>query len=105
MRDLKPFDPQDIDETLTRVIAHGRFSYLMFVYVSARGAAPAFASISHVIKGPAVTVEDLAALSRLVAQTADGGEWFISFNTPWLLNRWEADEVRQRAVGARAKRD
>lgn len=105
MKNLKPFDPNDIDETLTRVITHGRATYLMFPYISALGITPKFNSISYVIKGPTATIADFAALSSSVKKIPEQGEWFISFNTPWLLSPQEAKDIRQRASTPRGKRD
>ena len=37
MENRKPFNPMDIDESLTRLIAHGGHTYLMFPYINAIG--------------------------------------------------------------------
>ncbi len=105
MNNLKPFDPNDIDETLTRVVTHGRSTYLMFPYINALGPAPRFNSISGVIAGPTATIADFAALSSLVKKTPETGEWFMSFNTPWLITPSEAEALRTRANAPRGKRD
>jgi hypothetical protein len=104
MENLKPFDPDDIDETLTRVVTHGRDTYLMFPYINVVDSVPKFNSISRVIAGSAATVEDFAALSALVRQAANRAEWFLSFNTPWLIAPSEAQSIRQRAPIPRGKR-
>jgi hypothetical protein len=85
MNTLKPFDPDEIDETLTRVVTHGRNTYLMFPYINAVDAEPKFNSISCVIDGPAATVNDFLALSASVKRAGENAKWLISFNTPWLL--------------------
>ena len=105
MKNLKPFDPNDIDETLTRVVTHGRSTYLLFPYINALGAAPKFNSVSCVIKGAAASMADFAALSSSVKKIPEQGEWFISFNTPWLLSPQAANDFRQRASTPRGKRD
>jgi hypothetical protein len=104
MENRKPFNPKDIDETLTRVVAHGGDIYLMFPYINAVGISPKFNSISHVIRGPTATKEDLLALSSLVMQAGEQAEWFISFNTPWLIRHAEAENIRQRASLPKPKR-
>lgn len=106
MQNLKPFDPKDIDETLTRVVTYGRSTYLLFPYINATGNAPEFNSVSHVILGAAATLADFAALSALLVQTGEINAWYISFNTPWLLTRAEAENIRrQRSFVTKAKRD
>jgi hypothetical protein len=104
MENLKSFDPADIDETLTRVVSHGRATYLMFPYINATDSVPRFDSISRVIAGSAATVEDFSALSALVRQAAKRAEWFLSFNTPWLVAPTEAQSIRQRAPVPRGNR-
>jgi hypothetical protein len=104
MENRKPFNPMDIDESLTRLIAHGGHTYLMFPYINAIGMTPKFNSIGFVIKGPTATIDDYTALSTLVKQAADRAEWFISFNTPWLITPAEAETIRQRRFGSKPKR-
>jgi hypothetical protein len=102
---LKPFDPDDIDETLTRVVTHGGATYLLFPYISAIGKTPKFNSINCVIDGPTATIGDFAALSASVKQSREQGEWFISFNTPWLMTASEGENIRQRTSAFRSKRE
>jgi hypothetical protein len=102
---LKPFDPNDIDETLTRVVTHGGATHLLFPYINATGKAPTFNSINCVIDGPTATIEDFAALSALIEQGREPGEWFLSFNTPWLMTASEGKNIRQRGPDLRSKRD
>ena len=104
MENRKPFNPVDIDETLTRLINHGGHTYLMFPYINATGMTPKFNSIGFVISGPTATVEDYASLSAQAKQAAERAEWFISFNTPWLITSAEAETIRQRRMGAKPKR-
>jgi|SRR5258708_35946853 hypothetical protein len=104
MENRKPFNPMDIDESLTRLITHGGHNYLMFPYINAIGMTPKFNSISFVIKGASATIDDYAALSTLAKQAADSAEWYISFNTPWLITPAEAETIRQRRSGAKPKR-
>ena len=95
MGNFKAFDPADIDETLTRVITHGGATYLMFPYIHAIGPIPRFSSIGYVIRGPAPTVQDIQALSSLINKAGQNAEWFMSFNTPWLMHPAEAEKAKQ----------
>ena len=104
MEDLKPFDPADIDETLTRVVSRGGHTYLLFPYIEAIGAVPKFNSIGRVIAGSAATIEDFSALSAQIKQAAKQAQWFISFNTPWLVGLPKAHEIAQRPAVPRGKR-
>jgi len=104
MENRKPFNTSDIDESLTRLIAHGGHIYLMFPYINAIGMTPKFNSIGFVIKGPTATIDDYTALSTLAKEAADRAEWFISFNTPWLITAAEAETIRQRRMGSKPKR-
>jgi hypothetical protein len=104
MENRKPFNPMDIDETLTRLITHGGHTYLMFPYINATGMTPKFNSIGFVISGPTATIEDYASLSVQAKQAADRAEWFISFNTPWLITLAEAETIRQRRMVPKPKR-
>lgn len=104
MDNLKVFDPNDIDETLTRVVTHRGYTYLMFPYINATGAAPKFNSIGYVIGGSAATIEDFLAMSKLVRQAGENAGWFISFNTPWLVPLAEAENAVRRPSQGRVKR-
>ncbi len=104
MDNLKFFDPEDIDESLTRVIAYGGRRYLMFPHIDATGAIPKFNSISCVMNGATTTIEDLRGLSELARQAAVDARWFISFNTPWLMPQNEATDIEHRAAQRRLKR-
>lgn len=106
MHNLKPFDPDELDETLTRVLTYGRATYLLFPYVNATAAAPEFNSFRCVIQGPTATIDDLAALSLLLREAGEQAAWFISFNTPWLLTRAESENIRrQRSYGPKGRRE
>jgi hypothetical protein len=96
MSSLKVFRPGEIDETLTRVVAFGGHTHLLFPYIDATGASPQFSSIGCIIEGGAATTADFASLSALVSKHGAGAVWFISFNTPWLLPVAEAAKVEQR---------
>jgi uncharacterized protein YegL len=96
MENLKPFDPQDIDESLTRIVTHGGHVYLMFPYVSGIDAVPRFESLSITIAGPTATAEDLSKLTDLVKNTGSDGAWFISFSTPWRVRAEDVQNLRSR---------
>jgi hypothetical protein len=85
MSDSKPFDPADIDETLTRVVAHGGKTHLLFPYVDGIASEPKYSSIGMVIAGSAATVQDFHRLTSLVKKAGEGAAWRIVFNTPWLV--------------------
>ncbi len=104
MENRKPFNPTDIDESLTRLITHGGYTYLMFPYINAIGMTPKFNSIGFVIKGPTATIDDYAALSIMAKEAAERAEWFMSFNTPWLITPADAESIRQRRMVPKPKR-
>lgn len=83
--DLKPFDPTDVDETLTRVIVHAGKAHLLFPYVNGTSSEPEYNSIGMVIAGPAATVQDFRKLTKLLRRAGEGALWRILFNTPWLV--------------------
>jgi hypothetical protein len=104
MHNLKPFDPEDIDETLTRVVVHGDKTYLLFPFIDGRSAPPRFTSVSQVIAGPTASLGDFSALSALVKQAGETAVWFISFNTPWLLSVTTAGEIKIKGLQSRTER-
>ncbi|MGB6308070.1 MAG: hypothetical protein WBF89_09770 [Steroidobacteraceae bacterium] len=104
MENLKSFDSADIDETLTRVVAHGKGRHLLFPYIDATSSVPKFNSIGRMIAGASATIEDFAALTAQVRQAAKQARWFISFNTPWLVAASEVQEILQRPSIPRGKR-
>lgn len=85
MSNSKAFDPADIDESLTRVVAHGGKTHLLFPFVNGMAAEPKYNSLGMVIAGQAATVQDFQALTLLVRKAGQGAVWRILFNTPWLV--------------------
>jgi hypothetical protein len=83
--DSKPFDPADIDETLTRVVTHAGKTHMLFPFVNGMGAEPKYNSIGMVIAGSAATAKDFQALTLMANRAAEGAAWRIVFNTPWLI--------------------
>ena len=72
MDTLKPFDPDDIDESLTRIVTRGSDTYLLFPYLDALATLPKFNSIGRVIRGPAATVARARGeVSRILAGQDD----------------------------------
>jgi hypothetical protein len=94
--DLKPFDPDEVDETLTRVVVHGGNTYLLFPYINATRAEPEYNSVGMAIAGPTATVQDFNELTALLHKTGQGALWRIVFNTPWLISIPEGGSGPQR---------
>ena len=95
--DMKPFDPADVDETLTRVVAHHGKNYLLFPYVNATQNEPEYKSIGMVIVGATASVQDFHGLTALLVQSGQGFLWRIVFNTPWLIRIAEGAAAAPRA--------
>lgn len=85
MSDSKPFDPSDIDETLTRVVTHGGRTHLLFPFINGIGPEPRYHSIGMVIAGSSATVQDFHTLALMARRAGEGTVWRIVFNTPWLI--------------------
>jgi hypothetical protein len=85
MNDSKLFDPEDIDETLTRVVMHAGKTHLLFPYVNGIANEPKYNSVGVMIAGSVATVQDFHALTLMVKRAGEGAVWRIVFNTPWLI--------------------
>jgi len=96
MSDSKPFDPADIDETLTRVVAHGGKTHLLFPFVNGIASEPKYSSIGVVIAGFAATVQDFHLLTSMARKAGEGAAWRIVFNTPWLVRPTEDGDGAER---------
>jgi hypothetical protein len=83
--DMKPFDPAEVDESLTRVVVHNGKTYLLFPYVNATKSEPQYNSIGFAIAGEAASVRDFHNLTSLLVKAAQGYLWRIVFNTPWMI--------------------
>jgi hypothetical protein len=95
--DMKPFDPADVDETLTRVVVHNGTTYLLFPYINATTNEPEYHSIGMVIAGAAASVQDFHKLTALLVESGRGLLWRIVFNTPWLIRISEENPGARRA--------
>jgi hypothetical protein len=95
--DLKPFDPSEVDETLTRVVVHDGKTFLLFPFVNATKNAPEYNSLGLVIAGSAASVQDFHNLTALLVKSGKGFLWRIVFNTPWLIRIPEDGASPQRA--------
>jgi len=104
MENLKPFDPQDIDESLLKLVIHGGKHYALFPYVDAIGAAPDYKSVRHQIERDTISIRELDELSALVKQRGENAAWLISFSTPWLIGNSDAENMRQRSHAGTRKR-
>jgi hypothetical protein len=89
MNDSKPFDPADIDETLTRVVTHAGKTHLLFPYVDGIASEPKYGSIGMLIAGSAATIQDFHRLTSMARKAGEGAAWRIVFNTPWLVRPTE----------------
>jgi hypothetical protein len=85
MNDSKAFDPEDIDETLTRVVMHAGKTHLLFPFINGVTTEPRYSSVGMAIAGSAATLKDFQALTVLVKRAGEGAAWRIVFNTPWLI--------------------
>jgi hypothetical protein len=83
--DMKPFDPAEVDESLTRIVSHHDKTYLLFPYINATKNEPQYNSIGFVIAGTAASVQDFHNLTALLIKAGDGFLWRIVFNTPWMI--------------------
>jgi hypothetical protein len=93
---MKPFDPSEVDETLTRVVSHNGKTYLLFPFLNATKNEPEYRSIGIVIAGTAATVQDFHNLTALLIKAGQGLLWRIVFNTPWLIRIPEENPDPQR---------
>lgn len=82
---MKPFDPSEVDETISRVVLHNGKTHLLFPFVNATGEVPEYNSIGIIIAGTAATVQDFNNLTALLVKRGQGFLWRIVFNTPWLI--------------------
>jgi hypothetical protein len=96
VNDLKPFDPADIDETLTRVVTHAGKTHLLFPYINGIASEPKYNSLGMAIAGSAATVRDFHELTLMARRAGEGAAWRIVFNTPWLVRPSEGGANAQR---------
>jgi hypothetical protein len=96
--DLKPFDPSEVDETISRVVLHNGNNHLLFPFVNATGDVPEYNSVGIAIAGTVATVQDFHNLTALLVKRGQGFLWRIVFNTPWLVRISEESLGPQRAA-------
>jgi len=89
MSDSKPFDPADIDETLTRVVTHAGKTHLLFPFINGIGTEPKYNSIGMLIAGSSASIRDFQTLTLMAKRAGEEAAWRIVFNTPWLIRRSE----------------
>jgi hypothetical protein len=85
VHNLKPFDPNDVDESLLRLVTYGGKHYALFPFVDATGALPEFRSVRYPIQDAQLTAGELSELAHLIRQRGASAAWFIQFSTPWLI--------------------
>ena len=94
MSNMKILNPDDIDESLVKVIEHAGKFHVLLPFVDATGEMPEYRSLGHPLEQLAIKVRDLNALSAAMKTRAqDTAIWFILFSTPWLLPQPEGDAI------------
>jgi hypothetical protein len=97
MNNLKPFSPEDIDESLVKLVAFADKRFLLFPFIDATGAAPEYRSLGYPTDHNAIRVEDLTEMTSRMKRRAEGAVWYILFSTPWLLRTSDADAAQKRS--------
>jgi hypothetical protein len=97
MSNLKPLDPDDIDESLLKLVESSGKHYVLLPFVDATATAPEYRSLGHATTRDSIRVEDLTQISTQMRERAQGSVWFILFNTPWLLSQAAAEAIRKPA--------
>jgi hypothetical protein len=102
MSSFKTLSPDDIDESLMKLVEFAGRRQVLLPFVDATGAAPEYRSLGHATENSSVRLEDLEDLAKAMRSRAgDAAEWFLLFNTPWLLRRSDGDAVRKPDAGRR----
>ena len=102
MSNLKLFDPNDIDESLLKLVEHEGKHHVLLPFVDATGAAPEYRSLGQPTEHGAIRMPDLAALTAAMrARAAGTAIWFILFNTPWLLAEADGQAILQAKAARR----
>lgn len=100
MNNLKAFNPDDIDESLVKLVAFADKRFLLFPYIDATGAAPEYRSLGYATEHNTIRLEDLTEMTVRMKRRADGAVWYILFSTPWLLRHADADAAQKRSPGS-----
>jgi hypothetical protein len=95
MSNFKPLRPEDIDESLVKLIEFSGQCHVLLPFVDATGAAPEYKSLGHATVHRTIRMEDLHALTKAMRGHQQAGSWFILFSTPWLLRQADANSVQK----------
>ena len=95
MSNFKPLRPEDIDESLVKLVEFSGHCHVLLPFIDATGAAPEFKSLGHSTLHRSVRMEDLDALTKTMRGHQRAGAWFILFNTPWLLRQADAGAAQK----------
>ena len=100
MNNIKLFNPEDIDESLVKLVAFADKGFLLFPFIDATGAAPEYRSLGYPTEHNTIRVEDLAEMTARMKRRAEDAVWYILFSTPWLLRHADADAAQKRSPGS-----
>jgi hypothetical protein len=100
MNNLKPFSPEDIDESLVKLVVFADKRFMLFPFIDATGAVPEFRSLGYPTEHNAIRVEDLTEMTSRMKRRAEGAVWHILFSTPWLVRHSDADAAQKRSPDA-----
>jgi hypothetical protein len=100
MSNFKPLRPEDLDESIVKLVEFSGRHHVLLPFMDATGAAPECRSLGHATEHRSIRIEDLHALAKAMKGSQQGAAWFILFNTPWLLRQSDADAM-QKAEPAR----
>lgn len=73
MNNLKPFNPEDIDESLVKLVAFADKRFLLFPFIDATGATPEYRSLGYITDHNSIRVEDLAEITARMKRRAERG--------------------------------
>ena len=100
MNNLKIFNPEDIDESLVKLVVFADKRFLLFPFIDATGATPEYRSLGYPTEHNTIRVEDLTEMTARMKRRAEGAVWYILFSTPWLLRHADADAAQKRSPGS-----
>lgn len=100
MNNVKIFNPEDIDESLVKLVAFADKRFLLFPFIDATGAAPEYRSLGYPTEHNTIRIEDLTEMAARMKRRAEAAVWYILFSTPWLLRHADADAAQKRSPGS-----